>query len=153
MNLPRDMIDLILDSLSENDIYNYGLTSKSARKSTLRIWKMKCKRKNLSKMYRKNWFYSYFWTTDNRFSNRIFVLLTWIENSKVDLEKQMLFEEICIHIMEEQPILFRKKFDSLRSIFKNKLKEITDRSWIEGNYSFAEKCTFYNQEIFLKRSS
>jgi len=37
--LPQDMIDEILDKLSNQDLFNYGLTSKTSFQSAERIWK------------------------------------------------------------------------------------------------------------------
>jgi hypothetical protein len=36
--LPRDMINLILDQLSDSDLFNYALTSKNSLESAEKIW-------------------------------------------------------------------------------------------------------------------
>lgn len=130
--LPRDMMNVILDYLSNDELFTYGLTSKTSLESAEHVWKkryeqvvkeekdyLKGKEKKIDESSPLHWYKKYTYKMECIFRNRLEkdINLNVLENMK---QKEVI-ERIFELILENYN--FAKKYDSLMLTIKLKLHE------------------------------
>lgn len=124
--LPRDMVNEILGHLSDQDLFNYRLTSKTCLNSSEHIWKKRYESlegadpsDHPSSSY---WYCNYLSKSKDIFINKLNEDMKVFSTLDRSFEKKLLLDKMCGFIYSNLHILSRKRLQSLNTTLKNKLR-------------------------------
>ena len=158
MNLPKDMQVLILDQLSDQDLYHYGTTCKSARTYSELIWKKRWKAKcdvdkkkqngqEVNVCRNMSWFYNYITYFRDSFTQNIENYLNQINSIPCYTQKREKFEQMLEYIFSQKNSVFGiRKFSFLRKIILEKLIQFKKENYYDTE--MIQICDYYAKELF-----
>ena len=125
--LPRDMVNEILGHLSDQDLFNYRLTSKTCLNSSEHIWKKRYESlvgadpsDHPSSSY---WYCDYLSKSKDIFLNKLKEDMKVFSTLDRSFDKKLLLDKMYEFIYNNLPILSRKSLQPLNTTVSDKLRE------------------------------
>ena len=125
--LPRDMVTEILGHLSDQDLFSYGLSSKTCLDSTEHIWKKRYESlegvEPSEQPLTTHWYCDYLHKSKDIFINKIREGLRDFKNLNSSNEKKIFLDKLYTYITNHFPILSRKSLNTFNRAVKDKLND------------------------------
>jgi hypothetical protein len=148
--LPRDIIYDILDRLSNQDLFHYGLTSKTSFQSAECIWKRRYEREKDTCEIHDDltifWYKKYSLFIISKFLHRQLEYFCLLNSSIHDSERRRMIECILECIFQNKDIFMNRRLWILR----NTLIKILDGFMISGDDAEREISHKYYKLLFPK---